>query len=175
MLLWISVSTVKQVKSKHCSIHTHEGERAFGVLSKRTVCAVKNSGLHRDIRRRVRADPHRHGWMMIFFHACGKYELDVFICIWLEGITSVLIYPNLFLIFFFKKLPSWSVSKWMEKLWRKEKSQTTSTEEVKCCWKFALTWTWRFSHSHLPLARLWGLSKHSSHEGGLVKDCVSRE
>ncbi len=44
MLSWISVPTVKLVRSKHCCIHTRERACAVSTLSKRTVHAVTYLG-----------------------------------------------------------------------------------------------------------------------------------
>ncbi len=82
MLPWMSASTVKLIKSKHCSIHKPERVCTVGALSKQTVLVVRNFGLHADVHRGVCADPCGHGWMTIFTsripeptRGCGKYEL----------------------------------------------------------------------------------------------------
>ncbi len=65
MLPWISVSTVKLIESKHCSIHTRERACTVGALSKQTVSAVTHFRVHADVRTWVRADPRGHEWMTI--------------------------------------------------------------------------------------------------------------
>ncbi len=53
MLLWISVSTVREVQSKHCCIHTHERACAVGTFKADSPCGSKFWAVHRG----VHADP----------------------------------------------------------------------------------------------------------------------
>ncbi len=65
MLPWISVSTVKLVKSKHCSIHRRKTECTVGALSKWTVHTDTNFGLHTDVHSGVHMDPCEPSWTWV--------------------------------------------------------------------------------------------------------------
>ncbi len=76
------LSTIKQVKSKHCSIHTFERVCAAGVISKRT---VTNFRLHADVCTKVCADPGRLSWawpnddfyvMLTKGDSCGHVDIE---------------------------------------------------------------------------------------------------